>query len=84
MEKLSSLEKKDSVNPLCQIMVKPEIAASREKATTILHFNCMLNTRSCKVQITTGLPNCPWKVVHAISDIGVGPNLIRMDAMDES
>lgn len=31
-----------------------------------------------------GLFNCPWKVDDAILDTGAGPNLIRMDAMDES
>lgn len=74
---------KDSAEELCTIMVEVEIAARAEKAAALLALNHTLMKRCYKIQITMGLPSCPQKVEHAILNTGTGPDLIRLDEMDE-
>lgn len=64
-------------------MVKSANAANAGKAAALLDLNRVL-TRSYKIQITTGLSNRPWKADHLILGTRADPNLVCMDAMNES
>lgn len=65
-------------------MVRTRVAASAEKAATLLILNRMVKTRSNMLQMVMALPNCSWKIEHAMLDTAARSNLIRMDAMDET
>lgn len=63
----------ESVEPLSQVLIKAGISGNKKRAAELLDTNPMMKTRNYKVQVTLGLPNCPWKVAHAILETGADP-----------
>lgn len=65
-------------------MMKAGIAANNEEAVKLLDVKRMTDAKSYEVQVTLILPNCPWKVAHAILDIRAGTNVFKLEAIDSS
>lgn len=55
-----------------------------KKAVKRFDVSSMIKKEKYTVQVSLKLPNCSWKLAFEILHTEVGPNIIKLDAMDPS